>query len=220
MIAPTRPVSHSARELREQNQIIQRVASNSADLCEMAVFERMLRFDETFKHLVEQWLENCENGFCKCCILGQKKRKALRLSAAVQRILARPYHPLEGLRLPPHGPPLLEGDTSPRWPANAGPLLAMTHPRMERQREMGRDGGTGEINRHRRAGVEIARGQAPAQGQQGAGGRRPERRPAPRAESESGPASTNSAQFSPGRAGTHAKHNSHATSGMNLSSLG
>jgi hypothetical protein len=220
MIVPTRPVTPSARELREQNRIMQRVASNSADLCEMAHFERMLRFNEAFRQLVEQWLENCENGFCKCCILGQRKRKALRLSAAAQRILARPYHPLEGLRLPPHGLPLLEGDTSPRWPANTRTLPAMTPLRMGRHWEMRRDGGTGEINRHRQARVEMARGQASAHGQQGTGGRRPEQRPSTGAEAEAGPTSINSAQSLLSRAGTRPHHNSPAMSRANMRSLG
>jgi hypothetical protein len=220
MIVSTRPVTPSARELREQNRIVQRVASNSADLGEMAQFERMLRFNGAFLEVVRQWLENCDNGFCKCCNLGQNRRKVLRLGAAVERILATPYHPSEGLRLPPHGPPLLEGDTAPRLPANARILPAMTSPRMERHREMRRDSGTGEINRHRQARVEMARGQASAHGQQGTGGRRPEQRPSTGAEAEAGPTSINSAQSLVSRAGTRPHHNSPAISRINMRSLG
>jgi hypothetical protein len=98
-----------------QTQLIKAVASNTAHLGEVEVFERLFRRDVRFRIRVAKYIDNCENGLCKCCFPGRKKTNVLRLRAAEDRILERPYGPREGLRLPPNGDPLLPED-SPPWP--------------------------------------------------------------------------------------------------------
>ncbi len=77
--------------------MIESVASNKADLLQLVVIERLLKSDLAFEDDVVEVIDRCENSLCKCCFSGQKRIKALRLRAARERILERPYAPGEGI---------------------------------------------------------------------------------------------------------------------------
>jgi hypothetical protein len=121
--------------VHNQTQVIKAVASNTAHLGEVEVFERMFRRDLRFRRRVDKFIDNCENGLCKCCFPGGRKTNVLRLRAAQDRILDRPYGPREGLRLPPTGDPLLPEDSPPR-PIPGHSQLGEVTRRLRRQEEV------------------------------------------------------------------------------------
>lgn len=121
--------------VHNQTQIIKAVASNTAHLGEVEVFERMFRRDLRFRRRVGNFIDNCENGLCKCCFPGRRKTNVLRLRAAQDRILDRPYGPREGLRLPPNGDPLLPEDSPPR-PIPGHSQLGEVTRRLRREEEV------------------------------------------------------------------------------------
>jgi hypothetical protein len=82
------------------------------------MFERGLRDDPAFRRQVHQYYETitdcCGGVKCfPCCCPGTRDRRAYRLKEALFRVLDKRYGRSEGLRLPPHGPPLLTGDKKP-----------------------------------------------------------------------------------------------------------
>lgn len=86
-------------------------------MLQLEVFEFLLRQDLAFQELVNAFITQCENESTSCCFPRQNDKPIARLRAAKTRILGTPYGPTEGLRLPPHGGPLLPGDRRP----HAGP---------------------------------------------------------------------------------------------------